>query len=449
MNGRWMRAGLGAALAVLIVAAATTGDDGAKDRRARALWQLMVDKKFAEFAAAGDDKMRAVLTADACKSLWDRLEFQLGRHQAIEGSRSSVSPPWHAVSMTCRHERGEAVIRIVLDSEDRLSGLWIDKIEPRDDPNAPVAPYVSKESFAEREVVASRASAGIELKGTLTLPRRDRRVPGVVLVHGSGPHDRDETIGPNKPFRDLAWGLASRGVAVLRYEKRTKAYPNFKQADEWTLDDETIDDALAAARTLREAPEVDGRRVFVVGHSLGAMAAPLIAQRDAKLAGIVLLAGSPRSIVDLLEEQVTYIASFDGVVTDEEREQLNTIRALVAAVRSGDLAAAPADVGLSARYLARMHALDVLGAARTLKRPVLICHGGRDYQVSKKDFELWRDGLSGLDHVTFELFDDLNHLFMEGRGPSSPEEYGRPGHVSVALIERLAGWVLAQKAAEP
>jgi len=77
--------------------------------------------------------------------------------------------------------------------------------------------------------------------------------PAVVLVHGSGPQDRDETIGPNKPFRDLAWGLASQGIAVLRYDKRTKVHGAMMAGavEQFTVKEETIDDALAAVALLR------------------------------------------------------------------------------------------------------------------------------------------------------------------------------------------------------
>ena len=90
--------------------------------------------------------------------------------------------------------------------------------------------------------------------------------PGVVLVHGSGPNDRDETIGPNKPFRDLAWGLATRGIAVLRYEKRTKRH-RLKMAllaNSLTVKEETIDDAVAAVTTLHAVEEIDASRIFVL-----------------------------------------------------------------------------------------------------------------------------------------------------------------------------------------
>src|SRR6202008_4493727 len=118
-----------------------------------------------------------------------------------------------------------------------------------------------------------------ELPGLLTYPSRmDYPVPAVVLVHGSGPHDADETIGPNKPFADLASGLASRGVAVLRYVKRTKQYPHCAQEKNFTYNQETVEDAAAAGHSLLGQDCVDAAKIFVVGHSLGATLAPRIAQ---------------------------------------------------------------------------------------------------------------------------------------------------------------------------
>src|SRR5262249_57372826 len=118
--------------------------------------------------------------------------------------------------------------------------------------------------------------------------------PGVGLAHGSGPNDRDETIAQNKPFKDLALGLASRGIAVLRYDKRTKVYPaKMAGLAGLTVKDEVVDDAIAAASMLRSQPRIDPARVFVLGHSLGGMLVPRIAAADAKLAGVIVMAGGP------------------------------------------------------------------------------------------------------------------------------------------------------------
>jgi dienelactone hydrolase len=113
----------------------------------------------------------------------------------------------------------------------------------------------------------------------------------VALVHGSGPNDRDETVGGTKVFKDLAEGLASRGIVVLRYEKRTKQYgARMANMPRYTVQDEAVDDAAKAAAMLQTQPQVDPRRVFVLGHSLGGYIAPRIAEEEGKLAGLILLA---------------------------------------------------------------------------------------------------------------------------------------------------------------
>ena len=129
----------------------------------------------------------------------------------------------------------------------------------------------------------------------------------MVLVHGSSPQDMDETVIGNKPFRDLAEGLAERGVATLRYDKRTKVYG--AKSEVKTLADETIDDAVSAARLCAKQPKVDARRVFVLGHSLGGYAAPRIAQAGGgAIRGMIVLAGTSRPLAVVIDEQIAYLA---------------------------------------------------------------------------------------------------------------------------------------------
>lgn len=117
-----------------------------------------------------------------------------------------------------------------------------------------------------------------KLPGRFTFPKEGKNFPIVILVHGSGPHDMDETIGPNKPFKDLAEGLASKGVATLRYYKRTKRYPNeVMKEPEINIYNEVVDDALEAIKLAAAHDKLDEKKLFVLGHSLGGMLAPKIA----------------------------------------------------------------------------------------------------------------------------------------------------------------------------
>lgn len=285
-------------------------------------------------------------------------------------------------------------------------------------------------------------SEGWPLPATLTLPKGDGLFPAVVLVHGSGPNDRDETIGPNKPFKDLAWGLATRGIAVLRYEKRTKQYPLkcAEMIENFTVDDEAVDDALTAIEALRGEERIDRERIFVLGHSLGGMLAPRIGTRDGKLAGLVLLAANTRNLPDMLLDQVRYIASLDGKIDDTEAKQIEEAEELVRKVKELDMAENEIVLGASKAYWEDLMEYDPVKTAKELSLPILILQGERDYQVTLEDFEGWKQGLTG-EKVEFKTYPGLNHLFIFGIGKSTPAEYLKASNVEQIVIEDIAEWV--------
>jgi dienelactone hydrolase len=264
-------------------------------------------------------------------------------------------------------------------------------------------------------------------------------------VHGSGPHDRDETIGPNKPLRDLAWGLASQGVAVLRYEKRTKEHSKklVDIKDTLTLKEEVIDDAMLAVTALRKESAIDGKRIFVLGHSLGAVAAPKIGERDSALAGLILMAGNTRPLEDVILDQVTYIASLPDSGMD--KEELAKIKKQVEKVKdrqlTKDTPAAELPLGVSAAYWLGLREYDQAATAARLKQPLLLLQGERDYQVTVADFDGWKKALAAKKNADFKSYSRLNHLFMEGEGKAKPDEYNKAGHVSREVVDDIARWI--------
>lgn len=290
------------------------------------------------------------------------------------------------------------------------------------------------------------------LPGTLALPMGKGPFPVVVVVGGSGPGDRDETTGPNKPFRDIAVGLAERGIASVRYDKRTRFPAGQRAATRaaFTPTREYVPDAVAAIKLVRRRSEVDRHRIFVLGHSQGGTFAPRIAKAQPAVAGVILLAAGAAPFGATLARQVRYLAKLDRAPRATERSRIAQAERWARLVDDRSLSPRTARSqlpgGIGARYWLDLTHYDAVATARKLPQPLLVLQGGRDYQVTvADDFRLWKRGLAGHQKVTTRIFPRANHLFLNGSGPPNPMEYTRRGHVSPNVITVIAEWILAQK----
>ncbi|MCU0483420.1 MAG: alpha/beta fold hydrolase [Chloroflexi bacterium] len=420
----------------------------------RAYVEALAAWDFAAAEALEDATLRAQAPAAALGAIWTQLQGQLGAFESIESVRVTDQAPYRLVMVRSRFARAIVDLQVTVDESGRVGGFFVRPAtdgsaapSPAGVTEAPVPAYVRPDAFTETGVTVGREPW--LLPGTLTMPAGDGPFPAVVLVAGSGPQDRDETIGPNKPLRDLAWGLASRGIAVLRYDKRTLAHGArlAAQASTLTVNEETVDDAILAVVLLRSTPGVDPGRVFLAGHSLGGHLAPRIAGRAAGVRGLVLLEANSRPLPELILDQVRYLAGLDGTPSPEAQAQVAMIEQQVARALSPALAldtpATDLPLGVPAAYWLDLQGYDALAAAAALDLPMLLIQGGRDYQVTVADLDGWRRALGARADVVFREHPALDHLLFAGQGPSRPDDYQQPGRVAPEVIEDIAGWILA------
>jgi dienelactone hydrolase len=410
-----------ALVAALGVAGSDTShaqENTAVDHAKRVL-DLLGHDKFDEVAGEFNAPVAAAMSASQLRVVWSTLRQQVGAFTSFIDQRvTTPAAGITAVILGCQFEKTALNVILAFDVENKIAGL---RFTPRAAAGPERADPPTSNRFKEESVTVGAGEWA--LPGTLSMPVGPIAA-AIVLVHGSGPNDRDGTLGPNKPFRDLAWGLADRGIAVLRYEKRTRRYAEKMAGNQsLTVREETIDDALLAAALLRTHDRIDPKHVFVLGHSLGATLAPRIAAEDRSLAGLIILAGATRPFVEVAREQLAYLASLTpSAATPEESLQLL-------------LKSAPE------AYWKDLDAYKPAQAAAQLTTPMLILQGERDYQVTLKDLQGWRDALVGHAGVTIKSYPTLNHLFLPGEGKSTPSEYERTGPIPDFVLDDIAIWI--------
>jgi len=421
----------GVAWALVFMTAPIAVAQPPEERTHQAL-EMVLAGKYAAFYAQFSPEMKKAITLETYAAQVSQIMTALGRPQSQDPPQ--IRHIGDAVTVTIPVHWAVATLNFMVswNAAGQIQGTWFRppelKAAPYETPS-----YSRPDSFSSRDI--SVGADEWKLPGTLTVPNGKGPWPAVVLVHGSGANDRDESVGGAKVFRDLAEGLTSHGIAVLRYDKRTKVYPQKCAADpNFTMTRETVEDAVIAAALLRKQDGIDPRRVFVLGHSQGGYMMPRIMQADPTLAGVIVMAGSVRPLEEIIVEQFEYLSGLEKEMTAAQQARL-------AAIRRDPWMVLP---GATEKYKADLKDYHPVALAAPSPVPMLILQGERDYQVRMKDFDLWKTGLGQKKNVTMRSYAKLNHLFVAGEGRSTPEEYDKPGHVAEEVIVDIADWIRAK-----
>jgi dienelactone hydrolase len=403
----------------------------------------MASGQYAQAFELFTPQMKAAMPVDRLSATWNSLTAQAGPFQRQIAASVTPRGVLSVVVVTCAFERATFDVHVTVNPANLVGGLAL-RPSVQAVTYAPPA-FANPSAYRESEVTVGTGQWA--LPGTLTMPVGTGLVPAVVLVHGSGPGDRDATVGQIKQFKDLALGLGSRGIAVLRYDKRTRVHASLmRDLPRLTVKEETIDDAIAAVQLLRSTAGVDPDRIVVIGHSLGGMLVPRIAAAGPPVAGFVVMAGAARPLPQAVVEQARYLAQVDGVISAEEQAQISRIEQMMARVEAlgPEEASNPERIlGATASYWLDLRGYDAPAAAAQVKQPMLVLQGERDYQVTMEEFSRWKSALADRTDVVFHSYATLNHLFVAGTGKSVPAEYNTPGHISEAVVGDVAAWIAA------
>lgn len=438
------RAALGALAAALLAApaAAQQTDEAAA---AMTTWLRLID---AGQAAESWDGLAAPVQAMVTREAWGagvregRAAFTGAVASRTLDEARTLDPPAGAppgtflrLQFATRFASGKEATETVVTMNGgdgwRAAGYFIAPRQPRADYSAPAdAPYTA-------EQVTVPTPAGHTLAGTLTLPKNAAgRVPAVVLISGSGPQDRDAAT-PYVPgyrfFAQIADTLGRRGIAVLRLDDRGWGA---SRGDVTTATTEDLAaDTRAATEWLRQRAEIDPARIVLAGHSEGAMIAPMLAAEDPRVPAVVLLAGPSWSGRRILDFQLRDALQQQGLAG----AALDSTFAAKAAERDAAANRVP--------WVRWFMDYDPLPAARRLRVPVLVMHGGTDRQVTPAQAEELGAAIleGGATDVTVTLYPELNHLFIhDPAGTADPAKYAAlpSKQVPAEVLGALADWLV-------
>lgn len=414
---------------------------------------VAITSKTLEFLKAGqadsvvkffDKTMEKSLTAESLNQIWAGLQTSAGQLKSIEKTKITPYDKYFLSETSLVFEGRTFKYRLSFDSDNKISGMYFVPLKV----NKKNKTLVENDVFIEVETYVK--SGNIKLPAIYCRPKNMEDFPVAVLVHGSGPNDMDETLGPNKIFLDIAHGLANQGIATLRYDKRTYlASQNMDTSIKITgLDNEVIIDALAAVELASRLEGANPNKVFVIGHSLGAMLAPEIARRSAKVHGIVLMAGPSGKLQDLLQYQYNYIFNLDGKITKDEKKALKELKKQIKNLEKmkswqpkGKVK--PLPLTQDTLFWRNVLEYDQVLTLKNLHKPALILNGERDYQVVMEQFDGWKKGLGTPKNVSYKSYPGLNHHFILGEGKPNPQEYSKRGNVSDETLSDISVWIKA------
>lgn len=424
------------------------------ENKSKEFMNLVEKEDWASLYSLFNQTLQKYVSQEHLPHLLPGMTAAYGKINKVELQATESNSLYTTVKMLVTAEQGPYVFVLHFDQKGKVNDFTITMAT---DPNQFRNPeYNHPEKYIEKPIVFGEKP--FQLPGVLTVPKGEGPFPVVVLVHGSGAHDKDETIFTMKPFRDLAVGLANHGIAVLRYDKRTYTHAVKSSMDpKFSIMEETVIDANHAVEKLKSLPEIDGENIFVLGHSQGAYALPLILENDKKkdIKGAIGVAGPVGKFHELLLWQIEEgLERAKKMNAPQEQiaaiqEQLDWMQAQAALLEDPQYSQdnLPAEFGLSNPYwwfdlkeyepAERMAEQDV---------PLLLLQGGKDIQVPAEHLDQWKEVLKEPDNVQYQLYPNMMHMLADYAGePDGMTEYYTPGNVAEAMIDDVAAWVKTGK----
>jgi len=404
---------------------------------------LLKQEKFTDAEKMVAEGALKYLSADKTKEFWLQLDSRYGKVVKFGTPEKQKSLKNNIYLIKFFFENDSLNCRIVVDENQKISAMLF--VPFTRDYSFALPNYADTTKFYEIETTFG--VPGWELPAKITIPRRTGQFPAVVLVHGSGPNDMDETIGGHKVFRDIAYGLSSNGIVVFRYEKRTREYPSkiAQDYDNLTIWEETMEDAIKAVAYLQEQDYVDPYKIYVLGHSLGGHIAPRIAQSYSGISGIIVMNGNARKLHQIVLDQYEYIFNLDGRINEYEANEQKKVRRQVEMLEKGEFTDSTSRdsllLMLPAKYWKDLIQYDPIETARNLEIPILILAADNDYQILPLEFDLWKKSLGNKKNVSFKMFPKLNHLMVYSPKKSKPSDYEKEGYVSEDVIKTILEWI--------
>lgn len=387
---------------------------------------LFIKKDYEKAYTYFDENLKVKISENELKEVVNQIENQFGKFEKIIEINNEKNSWFYYIEF----QYSKLDIKVSFNESQSIIGFF----------------FVPHKEFVKQNrkgVDLNILSDNIQLKGTLLIPNEEKFKKIVIFVHGSGPQDRDATLLENKPFRDIAENLYEAGIASYRFDKRTYSNPQSFNINS-TIDDEFTIDVINVINYIKKDSRFKGYEIILLGHSLGGYLLPRIYNRTKQVSKLICLAGNSRPLDQLIIEQLEYLYEIDP--SEELQMELDKFKEQVEFLNSQEFnVQSPKEklpFNMSAYYWKSLLDYNLIKETENIKIPFMVVQGERDYQVSMKDFEFWKQVLNNNKKAFFLSYPKLNHIFMTGEEISVPDEYSIKGNVDANVIEDIKNFII-------
>lgn len=400
-------------------------------------------ENYTESYSFFDEKIKSLVSLDQLKQTYTQLESAFGKFKNVVSIGNSKTDNLKISEIVLKFEKSLLNARIVIDSNYNVAGMFFIPTYERQTNN--LISYIDTSRFVENEI--EFGNKDFLIKGSLCIPNYIKSLNAVIMLSGSGPNNRDSEIGPNSPFKDIAYGLASKGIITFRFDKRTKIYGKkiFQNNLDLTLNEEYYEDTDYAIEFLQNYCKINKikiKNLIILGHSQGGTVIPYILNNSKFKEDInasIFMATPARNLEVIVKEQYNYIFTLDNTLDLAEQKQLDNLDIQISNLKNNKEENLP--LGLSKQYFNSLDKNDFNGNLAKSKIPLLIMSCGKDYQVTSVELNIIENILKDNQNVNYKFYDNLNHIFIKVEGVPSPSHYNKVSNVDSQVIEDLVKWI--------